>query len=49
MQRELGSLPGVTDVQTDQKTQRVSVTVDVDLTTPDEVEKQLESAGFPAA
>ncbi len=47
MKRELGSLPGVQEVRTDRKAQQVSVTVDVEQTTSDEVEKRLESAGFP--
>ncbi len=47
MKRELGRLPGVQEVRTDLEAQRVSVTVDVEQTTLGEVEKQLESAGFP--
>ena len=47
MKRELGSLPGVQEVRTDQQTQSVSVTLDVEQTTPDEVEQRLETAGFP--
>ncbi len=47
MKRELGSLPGVEEVRTDQSTQAVSVKVDTEQTTPEEVKKQLEQAGFP--
>jgi copper chaperone CopZ len=48
VQRELGSLPGVIEVLTNGKRQLVTVTLDAELITANEVKRQVEIAGFPS-
>ena len=45
--REFGRLPGVEKVQADHKTQTISLVVDTEKMTVDEVKKQLALVGFP--
>ncbi|MEE8518834.1 MAG: cation transporter [Dehalococcoidia bacterium] len=47
MKRELGSLPGVEEVQTDIPTQHVTLRLDTEQMTPEEAKKQMERIGFP--
>jgi copper chaperone CopZ len=45
----LGRLPGVAKVKADHKTQKVSLTLDVEKAPLEEVRRKLESAGYRTA
>ncbi|MBI2855968.1 MAG: heavy-metal-associated domain-containing protein [Chloroflexi bacterium] len=47
IQAVLGRLPGVMRVKANHKTQRVSLTLDVEKTPLDDVKQKLEFAGYP--
>lgn len=49
IQRALGRLPGVSQVRADQKTQKVSLQMEQDKTSLQEIMERLEFIGYPVA
>jgi copper chaperone CopZ len=49
IQNVLGKLPGVIKAKADHQTQQVSLALDTDKTTVDEVKEKLAAAGYRAA
>ncbi len=47
--REVGSLPGVADVQVDLPTKRVTIAFDPSQVTLEQIEATLDEAGYPVA